>query len=378
VDVALVVSSFLPRFGGVEEHVLNVARVMSVRRSVVIWAVDQGDKEVPRSVDGIPVRYLSCPLPARTPAALAGFLRAAPGAWRAWQQALGADRPAVLHVHCFGPNGVYAAALARATGTPLVFTTHGETFADADGAFDQSALLRSALRRTVRRADTVTAVSRYAAADIEARFGASDVQIVPNGLNLDEQTGTPPDWLPERYAAAVGRLVGNKGYDLLIEAFARVPATDVELVIGGDGPQREQLARQARHLGVSDRVHLPGRLDRAQVGAVLADAEFLVMPSRAEAFGIAVLEGWRAGIPVIASNRGGPPEFVTHEQDGLLVDPTDVPALAAAMTRVLTEPDLARSLALRGHGRVRDFTWPAVVERYESHYDRIPVSHRGR
>lgn len=222
----------------------------------------------------------------------------------------------------------------------------------------------------------MTAVSRYAAADLETRFGAREVQIVPNGLDLHEPVGAPPAGLPERYVAAIGRLVHNKGYDLLIEAFARLGRADLGLVIGGDGPERDHLVRRARNLGIGDRVVLPGRLSRGQVGAVLRGAELLVMPSRAEAFGIAVLEGWRAAAPVIASNRGGASEFVTDGRDGLLVDPTDVPALAAAMTRVLGDPEWAGSLARSGRLRVQDFDWAAVVERYESLYDRAPA--RGR
>lgn len=112
--IALVCSSFAPYRGGVEEHVRHTAAALVDRgHEVVVWTVDRGEHLGVRSIDGITARYLPTPLPAARVGALARFARVAPSAWRAWGTALRADRPDLLHVHCFGPNGVYAAALAR-------------------------------------------------------------------------------------------------------------------------------------------------------------------------------------------------------------------------------------------------------------------------
>lgn len=369
-DVVLVTSSFLPRFGGVEEHVLNVARSLrDAGTDVVVWSVDRGD-DVPSEVDGIPVRYLPTPLPARSVRSAASFVLRAPGAALAWRRALRADRPRVVHVHCYGPNGVWASALARLARRPLVVTTHGETFGDADGVFETSALLRSSLRSSLRSAAAVTACSRYAADDL-ARFGAEveDVRVVPNGIDVHEPEGAPPAGLPERYVLGIGRLVGNKGMDLLLEAFttAALPE-DVHVVVAGDGPVRGDLEAAAQELGIADRVVFTGRLDRPEVVATMSRAAALVVPSRAEAFGIAVLEGWRAGVPVVATNRGGPPEFVSDGVDGLLVDPTDVPALAAALRRAVLDEGFARRLGAAGRVRAADYGWARVADEYRDVY----------
>lgn len=371
--VALVASSFLPRVGGVEEHVANVAvRLRDRGHDVVIWAVDQGDGTL-REHHGIRVRYLPCPLPNRSLGGLLRFARELPDARRAWIHALRGDRPDVLHVQCYGPNGIYADWLARRGRLPLVYSHHGETFADADGAFEVSALLRTRLSATLERAVAVTSVSRWAARDLE-RFGfaADGVRVVYNGVDLDEPVGPPPPGLPDRYVLGIGRLARNKGFDVLVRAFARIAhepeLRGVGLVIGGDGPEAAALTELASESGIADRVTMVGRLARPQVGGVIRSAAQLVVPSRVEAFGIAVLEGWRAGIPVLATNHGGPPEFATDGVDVVLIDPDDDAGVAEAMRRVLLDPADAAALGRGGAARLREFTWDSVAEAYERLY----------
>ncbi|MCA5892876.1 glycosyltransferase family 4 protein [Isoptericola sp. NEAU-Y5] len=378
VRVALVTSSFLPRFGGVEEHVLHVARDLRRRgHHVVVWAVDQGD-ETPDEVDGIGLRYLPCPMPARDLGALARFAAGAPGALRAWRAAARADRPDVVHVHCYGPNGPWADLAARRAGVPLVLSSHGETFADAHGVFDRSRLLASALRRSLRRAAAVTGPSRYTLDDLVRRFGLTPGGgvVVPNGIDPAEPAAPRPAWLPGRYVLAVGRMVGVKGFDLLVDAYAHADPGGVSLVIAGDGPDREGLRRRADELGLRERVVLPGRLSRPEVVTAMRSAALVVVPSRVESFGIVVLEAWRAGVPVVATTRGGPPEFVADGENGLLVDPADTPALAAAICRVLDDDALARRLGETGGQAVGAYTWRAVGDRYAKLYGAAGVPAR--
>lgn len=376
-SVALVASSFLPRFGGVEEHILNVAQRLRDRdHRVTVWSVDQGDTAVPESVDGIPVRYLPCPLPARQLVAAARAAAALPKAATAWLGAYRRDRPEVIHVQCYGPNGVYATVLARLLRTPLVVSTHGETMADAHGAFQTSALLRASLRRALPRAAAITAVSRFAADDLVRSFGMPPgaTHIVPNGVDLTEPSAPRPTWLPDRYVLGVGRMVRNKGFDLLIDGFARLDRDDLSLVIGGEGPERTALHQQAARLGIGDRVLLPGRLTREEVVTTMAGAAVTVMPSRVEAFGIVALEAWRAGSPVVATVHGGPPEFIEDGVTGLLVDPEDPSALATALRRIVDDASFASAIAGAGRRQVASYTWAEVARRYELLY---PSSARG-
>lgn len=382
--IALVTSSYLPRIGGVEEHVAHVARRLTERgHTVVIWSVDQGDRPAPAGHHRIQVRYLPCPLPTRSVSGVLRFAYRALSARRAWRTALRTDRPDVMHIHCFGPNGVYATHLAGRR--PLVYSHHGETFMDT--VFDESALLTRSLMRALGRADAVTSCSVFAAHDLE-RFGlpAERVAVVPNGVQLDEPVGDRPAALAGvgRYILGIGRLVEVKGFDALIRAYAelveRGADKSVDLVIGGDGPDLARLQRQADSLGLHGRVWFPGALSRPQVGAAMAAALALVVPSRVEAFGITVLEGWRAGIPVIATRHGGPAELISDGEDGILVDPESDAAIAAALERLIADPDSADVLGARGAQSVLAYSWDAAASAYERIYERVagksPVNSR--
>ncbi|MDL9978274.1 glycosyltransferase family 4 protein [Microbacterium sp. ASV49] len=370
--VALITSSYAPRIGGVEEHVANVARELhAAGDEVAVWAVDQGDEPV--SETDFPVRYLPCPLPARSLRPAVGFAARSPAALAAWRSANRTDRPDIWHIQCFGPNGLYANALAG--DRPLVYSHHGETF--MDDVFEQSRLLRNGLSRVLRRADAVTSCSAFAARDLDRWAGPRAVDIVPNGVDLSEPIGVmPPDLIGRRYVLGIGRLVPVKGFDSLIRAFATLlrsgsVSASHDLVLAGDGPDRGRLESLASEEGISARVRFVGALDRGSVGAVMQGASALVVPSRVEAFGITVLEGWRAGIPVIATSNGGPADLIDEGRNGLLARP-DTPAdIVRALGAVLSDRDLAASLGNEGRRSVRGFTWKATAEAYREVYARL-------
>jgi glycosyltransferase involved in cell wall biosynthesis len=253
----------------------------------------------------------------------------------------------------------------------MLVTSHGETIGDDHGVFGRSRLAKYSLRSALSAADAVTGCSQVVLDDLESRFGLEPGHgvVVPNGVDLDEPVGDQPPGVAGRYIAAVGRLEQMKGFDLLVDAFARAALPeDVRLVIGGEGSQEQALRTQAARLGIADRVVLTGRLDRPQVGALLRNAVAGVVPSRFEGFGISVLEIWRAERPLIATNRGGPAGLVTDDVDGILVDPLDPAALADALTTVVADPRRADRLAVEGAVRVRSLTWDRVVDDYRELY----------
>lgn len=370
--VALVTSSFAPHFGGVEEHVAQVARELHARGAVVeVWTVDRGER--PRSPftgrDGapIPVRYLKTPLPGRKPSDLVHFVRRGPRAWAAWNRAFRELEPDVLHVHCFGPNGVYAELLARRRRAPLIVTSHGETMGDDDGVFAHSSLFRSALRRSLQAASVVTAPSRFVLDDLQLNYGLRGGATVPNGVDLRVMpVATPTGERP--YLFAVGRLGYQKGFDLLVRAFTAARTRDVDLVLGGDGPMRRDLEDRIREAGLEDRIRLTGQLAPGEVAAWMSSALAVVVPSRQESFGIVALEAWRAAAPLLMTSRGGAAEFVRDGQDGLLVDPTDDEALRATILRLIDEPELRARLSAAGGSRAQEFTWERVADAYEALY----------
>ena len=283
-------------------------------------------------------------------------------------------RPDLLHVHCFGPNGLYALALSWRFATPLIVTSHGETRGDDSGAFSTSAQLRLGLRRAVRRAAAVTAPSDFVLRDLRESYGLIGGEVIPNGVDIAVPTASA-DRLPSvggRYLLAVGRLGRMKGFDLLLEAFAIATLADeTTLVIAGDGPERESLERSARRLCIDHRVALIGWLDESQVARAMSDALGVVVPSRSEAFGIVILEAWRSGSPVIVTSRGGAGEFATDDVDCLIVNPVDLPALAAALERLDADTGLRERLVAAGSARYPFFSWPRVGRLYSYAYHRV-------
>lgn len=161
--------------------------------------------------------------------------------------------------------------------------------------------------------------------------------------------------LPNRFIAAVGRLTEQKGFDLLLPAFARARPSDGSwhLVIAGDGPDREELIRLVHRLGLSECVHLLGRVQ--DVGAVLSSASAFVLPSRFEGFPNALLEAMACGLPSVATDcQSGPGEIITDETDGLLVEESNVASLADALHRLMTDEELRMRLGEAAQRSVAD------------------------
>ena len=168
------------------------------------------------------------------------------------------------------------------------------------------------------------------------------------------QTMVPERSLPARGEGLVrivflGQLVERKGLDVLIEAFSRVGAPAELLIAGGDWSAPgypEHLRTLAHQRGVADRIHFENH--RQDVGAVLSTADIFVLPSRSDARPRSIIEAMSLGIPVVASDVGGIPSLVLHEQSGLLVPAEDAGALAAALSRLVQSPELREQMGAAG------------------------------
>lgn len=331
------------------------------------------------TVDGQTVLRLPMPMPSRHPRSLASFFLRFGGSvirmlsigWR-W-------RPDVVHVHCVGPNGLYALILVPLLRLPLIVTSHGEQTMDATQVYERSAVQRWVLRRLLRRADAVSACSADALRHLEP-YGPDGPVVAPssvihNGIDLSEfRQPSPASPHPRPYLLALGRHVWNKGFDVLLRAYAglapRYPAID--LIVAGDGAEHTDLIALARDLGIADRVVFPGRTDRAQTATLFHHALFFVLPSLQEPFGIVNLEAMAAGKAVIATRTGGVPEIVHDGQNGLLVPPADVDALARAMETLLHDHTYAVRLGTAGARLVAErYTWDHVSSSYLTLYERV-------
>jgi glycosyltransferase involved in cell wall biosynthesis len=239
-------------------------------------------------------------------------------------------RADVVHTHLVHAD-VYGALATRR----LVSTKHN------DDPF-RAGPFRFVERALARRAAQIIAITDALARFQIQRVGipAGKIVTIPYGLDgLPEAWGAnPPNDVPPdaRVLLAVCRLEPQKGLDVAVRALPAVRARHprAELVVLGEGTERERLELLARDLAVP--VHLPGRVP--DVAAWLHRAELLVHPVRWEGFGLAVLEAMLAELPVVATGVSSLPELVADGETGMLVAPDDPDALAAALVRVLDEP----------------------------------------
>lgn len=250
----------------------------------------------------------------------------------------------LLHTHGYKANILVGGVPRSRRSLPVVATLHGWT---AGRTLGKMRLYETAERFALRRADRVVAVSQKMV-DVWslARRYRGRLEVIPNGIAVpesdDESGKLPPE--VERFVqagptiAAVGRLSREKGFDVLLDALARVRSNGVpaRLVIAGEGDERSALEQQARHLGLTDSIMLPGYIQ--SMGQRLNQFAFLCMPSRTEGLPIVMLEALLSGIPVVATSVGEVPAVLEHCQGGRAVPPDDAESLAAAISEALLRP----------------------------------------
>lgn len=356
--ILLAPSAFHPSRGGVEELTLQLAkqyRRQGHEASVVVHH-NPADLPVRDTVEGITVHRLSFDLPGSRPRALLSY----PGTLMRQLRALDeiGPRPDVVHVQCASNQVLPLTLWTSRRRLPFIITTQGEVTMDAGRVYQTSLQMRNSLRVGSRRADALTACSRRAADDAATvANGFTGCPVVPNGVDPSQWHVSP---LPDSPAfAAWGRQVPQKGFDLLIEAFARVRTTlpDAVLRIGGDGPEHERLKAMA-----GPGVHFLGPLDRDGVQALLNESRIAVVPSRLEPFGIVGVEAMACGRGVVWSTIGGLVDATGAM--GQPADPNDNVALAEAMIEAHRHP--VDPGAARAHAE--SLSWERIGNQYLETY----------
>jgi glycogen synthase len=368
VRVLLVPNTYLPKVGGVEEVTRQLARELRRRAHEVAVLTNRWQGVGSRDeVEGVEVRRVRLPLPGV--AGRVRFALAAPVAAATFLASVRRFGPNVVHVVAAGPAVVYLAALRRLVGAPIVLTSQGEVGIAPHRIFQRSRALRWGLQRLLADAAAVTACSRFVLEELRSEFDVTaPAEVVPNGFDPSELEVAPAD--EPRYVFAAGRLVEQKGFDVLLHAFAS-GGKGLQLLIAGEGRERGRLEGLTRELGLEGRVRWLGVAGRERLAALINGAEAVAVPSRQEPFGVILLEAMAAGRPTVASRVGGIPEFAEDGVTTLLVPPEDPGALAEALARLTADAELRNRLGENGKERAADYAWTRIADRYAAVYLRV-------
>lgn len=258
-------------------------------------------------------------------------------------------RPDVVHAHS-SKAGILARLAAANCHVPTVFTVHGWAFQPSYGWLRRSLALLMERLATSISPGPILCVSHFDRdLAVSHHFPKSRLRVVHNGLRDFQVTPPVSPNEPER-VVMVARFAAPKDYETLLRATASVPQIALELI--GEGPELNRIRTLATRLGVTKRCHFSGAVE--DVPQRLAKAGIFVLSSRAEGLPLSIIEAMRAGLPVVASDVGGIGELVAHGVSGLLVPSSDPSALAVALRRLITDPDLARCMGRAGRQRFLD------------------------
>jgi len=314
---------------------------------------------------GIPVEYFQVdrPLSSKLAASLAaGFRR---------------HRIDLAHSHEF-TMAFYGAWAARRARVPHIITMHG-------GRYNAGRLRRKlALRAAAALSGSVVAVSQVLAGQLcrDLWIRSTRITTIPNGVRFDplaESTVRSELALSseDHLVVTVGNLYPVKGHRVLLDAAALLSSQhpNLHVAIAGRGELAAALAEQARELGLAGRLHLLGL--RTDVANVLAAADVFVLPSLSEGLPLALLEAMCAARPIVASAVGEVPVALAAGAAGLLVEPGNATALAAALHRVLANRFEAQLLGKSAQARAAaEYGIARMVTRYAALYDRLLCGRR--
>ncbi|MGQ9778868.1 MAG: glycosyltransferase family 4 protein [Bacillota bacterium] len=296
----------------------------------------------------------------------------------------GGERFSLVHAHDW-VTAYAARAVKHGLGIPLFATIHATEWGRNNG-------LHNDLQRHISDVEwwlcyeawRVICCSRYMQEELGRIFQLPQDKIrhIPNGVYPEEFTAPPvPGGFRERYAAPderiifhVGRLVREKGVDVLLEAFARLLSCFplAKLVVAGRGPHEAALHEHARRLGIYHRVYFTGYIDDATRNLLYHLADAVVFPSLYEPFGIVALEAMAAGAPLLVADTGGLGEIVVHGRNGLKARTGDPVSLAENLLWMLEHPDRMAGMRRQAREDVCLFyDWEKIAARTMEAYEEV-------
>jgi glycosyltransferase involved in cell wall biosynthesis len=369
--ILLINYEYPPLGGGAGQATASLAREFAAagHQTLVLTSRFRGQPDV-EDVDGFRIRRV--PVIRRrkdrcTPPEMLTFLASA--SWTALREIRSWKPDASIAF--FGiPSGPVGWLLKVVAGVPYIVSLRGGDvpgFQPYDLALFHK-LLGPAIRFLWKKSAAIVANSGGLQA-LGQRFAPDlPISVIPNGVDANRFHPARDDAARRRPVRLlfVGRVVFQKGLDVLLRALAALPPTlDYELEIIGDGDARPALTIQIAESGLTPRVTFVGWCDRAHIAERYRAADLFVFPSRDEGMPNGVLEAMASGLPIIATAIAGSEELVRDGENGLLVPAEDHAALATALTRLISDAPARHRMGRASRAIIeREYTWTRVAACY--------------
>ena len=276
----------------------------------------------------------------------------------------------LLHAHVGFPAGYLAEKLAEIHNVPYIITEQMSPFPHKY-FIDSEGMLNERLLMAFQNSTKNIAISK-ALANKMKRFDIQNVSVIANLVDENFFKPAEPALKNEKFTFfSLGRIVPQKGIDILLHAFAKLKE-DAQLKIGGDGEYVKQYQKLAKSLNIEQKVRWLGRLDRTSALKEYQCCDAFVLPSRHESMGVVFAEAMACGKPVIGTVCGGPEEFI-NASNGIIVPPEDISALVGAMGKMITNYHVFDPKKIRAQFEER-FSSKVVCSQIRNVYEEVVES----
>lgn len=354
-----------PSYRGLKSHFIDNVKVNRFRYAPKNWEFLTHEEGAPSKMANKPWLQLLA-----IPYIISGFIKCLLLCLR-W-------KPDIIHAHWPFPHAFIALGACKLFKIPLVLNFHGAELL----LIRKHKWVRPLLKFAIKQAQSVLANSSFTAKKIKAIKNV-DVEWSPYGTTLSTKKNNPEPnshQITDKFIILfVGRHIERKGISYLIDSSKQLDKNKFEIHIVGSGDLTEQLKNQVAKLDVPHcAIIFTGKLSPEQLENEYRNANVFVLPAivdnkgDTEGLGVVLIEAMEFGLPIIASDVGGIPDVVIHNQTGILVPEKNSDALAKAFKKIEAEPSLTKNLLQNAQKHIQqNFSWDSIIQRQMAIYNKL-------
>jgi N-acetyl-alpha-D-glucosaminyl L-malate synthase BshA len=352
--IVLIVTLFPPKYlAGTEIASYNIAKYLAKKglEMHVITSLDEGFKKK-EIIDHFCVHRIRF-----KKTRFIGVI----GFWLRILQEINKINPDLIHIQAIPTAlpGLFSKIFMK---TPYVIWAQGSDI------YLPSRFTKLSSKLVLENASTVIALSEDMKRKINDICEIDDIVVLPNGIELDKFKDISPRKQTNEFKKTilfVGTLRPVKGIDYLIKAMYIIhnksPFTN--LLIVGDGPEKDKLQTLVHELSLQDCIHFAGKVPNEKIPEYMAQADIFALPSLSESFGIVNIEAMASGLPIVTTNVGGLPEIVKNGENGFVVEPKNPEVFAEKILLILKDNDLRKKFSEQNREKAKEYSWDDIVEK---------------